>query len=388
MVTDSIVFDRCNRAIKGKTGPVEIRVTIDRKSYYFGTGVKIFRHEWLAGAVIDREDADLLNHRIRLVRKKVMAEINACMEQMIPIDIDIIRKKVWNYCQRSETMLQWMESQLPLLRLREGSMRHYMTLLLRLKECQILLQWSDLTVDNLYKWDAWLHQLKGRNGQKVGDNTVHNYHKCLKALLYRAVRSGVIHSNPYDKLRGAFKRGDKETVDYLTEEELHRIEALDLPSGTPIANARDLFVFQAYTGLAYSDAQAFDIRNYRMENGMWTYIGERIKTGVPYVSRLLPPALAVLERHGMQVPKMDNSDYNRYLKGIGIAAGIQSSLHSHMARHTFATFMLSKGVSLDSVSVMVGHTNVVQTRRYAKTLASSVRKDFDRIAEKMKEKTP
>lgn len=52
--------------------------------------------------------------------------------------------------------------------------------------------------------------------------------------------------------------------------------------------------------------------------------------------------------------------------------------------HTFATWMLSQGISLDSVSVMVGHTNTVQTRRYAKTLAKTVRDDFDKVAEKLK----
>lgn len=385
MITDSVVFDRCKRAVKGKTGPVEIRITIDRKSYYFGTGVKILKSEWFAGSVIDRPDADLLNHRIRIVREKVMQEINECLEHDMPIDAEQIRKYVWNTQPgKNDAMLQWMENQINLLRHREGTMRHYATLMLRLRECQIMTRWQDVTMDNLYKFDSWLHELRGRAGRKVGDNTVYNYHKCMKALLSRAVRAGVIQANPYDKLRGAFHRGDRETVEYLTEEELHRIEALELQAGTPLANARDLFVFQAYTGLSYSDAQAFDIKNYRMEDGMLTYIGERIKTGVPYVSRLLPPAVEILTRHGWQVPRMDNSDYNRNLKGIGIAAGIATPLHSHIARHTFATYMLSQGVSLDSVSVMVGHTNVVQTRRYAKTLASTVKNDFDKVAEKMR----
>lgn len=384
MVTDSIVFDRCNRAKKGKLGPVEVRVTIDRKSYYIGTGVKILRSEWLSGAVVDREDADILNQRIRIVRNNVMQEINACLEQGIPIDIEQVRKRVWTSGPKDSSMLRWIENQIPLLRLRDGSRSHYHTLMLRLNECQILVSWQDLTIDNLYKWDAWLHELPSRDFRsKVGDCTVYNYHKCLKAMLSRAVRMGVIKANPYNRLRGVFKTGDKETVDYLTEDELHRIEELELPEGTPLANARDLFVFQAYTGLSYSDAQTFDIKNYRMEDGMLTYIGVRIKTGVPYVCRLLPPAVAVLEKHGMQVPKILNSVYNRSLKMIGLAANIHTSLHSHIARHTFATYMLSKGVSLDSVSVMVGHTNTVQTRRYAKTLASTVKNDFDRIAEQL-----
>lgn len=133
---------------------------------------------------------------------------------------------------------------------------------------------------------------------------------------------------------------------------------------------------------------AFDIRNYRQEDGMWTYIGERVKTGVSYISRLLPPAVAVLEKYDMKIPRIENHVYNNMLKVIGVAVGISFPLHSHIARHTFATYMLNNKVSLDSVSVMLGHTNTVQTRRYAKTLAQTVRDDFDKVAAMLKEKTP
>jgi site-specific recombinase XerD len=68
------------------------------------------------------------------------------------------------------------------------------------------------------------------------------------------------------------------------------------------------------------------------------------------------------------------------LKTIGEAAKIKIPLHSHLARHSFATFMLSNGVPIEHVSKMVGHTNITQTQRYAKVLAKDVRNDFNRIA--------
>ena len=165
---------------------------------------------------------------------------------------------------------------------------------------------------------------------------------------------------------------------------MQRILALEIPAGTLLAKARDLFVFQMYTGFSYSDAQAFNINNYRKEKGKWVMVGERIKTGVPFVNQLLPPVVDVLERNGWDVPRLGNADYNHALKGLGIAAGLKVQLHSHMARHTFATFMLSNGVAIESVSKMLGHTNITQTQRYAKTLAKTVMDDFDRVAEKIK----
>ena len=390
MITTSVVFDHRARTKKGNEGPVEIRISVDRKSYYIQTGVMVLHDEFVGGTVVDREDSDELNERIRILCKKVNAVINEYLAKDMPLDMVTIRRRVFSGdAQRSgHAMIDWIAAQLPLLGHREGTMRHYQTLFLRLQQYEQLANWQDLSVENLYKWDAWLHQLRGWDGKTISDGGVYNYHKCMKAMVQRAVRMGVIATNPYDRLRGVFRRGDKETVEYLTEDEMQRIASLELVPGSQLDKARDLFVFQMWTGLAYSDAQNFDVRRYKLEDGVLTYVGERIKTGVNYVSRLLPPAVAILEKYGMQTPKIGNADYNHLLKGIGIAAGIHTPLHSHMARHSFATYMLNNDVSLDSVSVMLGHTNTVQTRRYAKTLAKTVKDDFDKIAEKMKNRQP
>lgn len=389
MITSAIIFDHSGRAGK-KPGPVEVRVTVDRKAYYVKTGVSVLRSEFLAGTIVSRYDAQQLNERVMLIHNKVLSEVNECIRTGVPIDMDAIRKRVWNLtaANGNTAFMDWIRDQLPLLGHREGTMKHYNTLLMRLGECGIMKGWADVTVENIYKLDAWLHNLQGWDGRKISDAAVYNYHKCLKALLSRAVRTGVISANPYDRMRGEIKRGDRETVDYLTEEEMQRILALEIPAGTLLAKARDLFVFQMYTGFSYSDAQAFNIGNYRKENGKWVMVGERIKTGVPFVNQLLPPVVDVLERNGWDVPKLGNADYNHALKGLGIAAGLKVQLHSHMARHTFATFMLSNGVAIESVSKMLGHTNITQTQRYAKTLAKTVMDDFDRVAEKIKNLRP
>ena len=149
--------------------------------------------------------------------------------------------------------------------------------------------------------------------------------------------------------------------------------------------ARDLFIFQMFTGLAYSDTQAFDLSQYREVDGKWKFIGERVKTGVPYVSMLLPPVIEVLERNGWKVPRMNNQRYNQMLKAIGMCIGIEK-LHSHMGRHTFATWMITNDAKIENVSRMLGHTNIVQTQRYAKVLAKDVYDDFDMVAEKLKNK--
>jgi site-specific recombinase XerD len=289
------------------------------------------------------------------------------------------------------TFLNWIKEQIPKLNLKEGTKKHYRSMVKRLEDYGKMRRWQDLTVENIVDFDAWLHSLdgetvRGRLSEKLSDAAIYSYHKCLKALLRRADLFGKIDRNPYERLRGQFKRGDRENVEYLTEEEMQAIEDLQLPEGSLLDDCRDLFVLQMWTGLSYSDARAFDISQYKKVGQKWVSIGERIKTGVPFVSQLLPPVVAVLKKHDWKVPQIENHVYNRTLKVIGMMAGASVPLHSHLARHSFATFMLSNGTRIEHVGKMLGQTNIHTTQRYAKVLAQDVHEDFNQIAKKLNKK--
>ena len=396
-ITNSIVWDHRGRVAKGAKGQLEVRVTFERKSYYFGTGIKVHKSEFVAGQIINCPGAKELNERLGIIYSKVLTQVNACVDAGEPININDIRQKVWQTAENQSeepTLIAWIEEQLPLLGVAEGTLKHYRPLVTRLIEYGKMTRWQDVTVENIYNFDAWLHGQKKHLGkgdktrrgvekESLSDTGIYNYHKCLKALLTRADKFGKIERNPYERLKGQFKRGDKENVEYLTEDEMKQFEAIILPTGSDLDVAHDLFIFQMYTGLPYSDMQAFDIREYKFDGTRWNRVGQRIKTGVPYVSSLLPPAVNVLEKYDYEIPQMSNAAYNFHLKELQKMAGIKTRMHSHLARHTFATFMLRNGVKIENVSKMLGHTNITQTQRYAKVLAQSVHDDFDMIAEKM-----
>jgi integrase len=174
-------------------------------------------------------------------------------------------------------------------------------------------------------------------------------------------------------------------VDYLTEDQMQKILELTPVPGSQVAMARDLFIFQMYTGLGYADTQIFDLSQYVEVDGKWRFIGKRVKTGVPYVSVLLAPVVDILERHGMSVPQMPNQKYNSLLKTMGMVIGIEG-LHSHLARHTFATYMLSNDVKVQNLMRMLGHKNIQQTMKYANVLAKDARNDFDMVSKKLNKK--
>jgi len=388
MITTAIVFDHRGRTKKGAEGPLEVRVTIDRKPYYINTGVRVCERQWQFDKVVRHPQADKLNERLGIMLGRIMAKVNDCLSSGKKIDVAKIRREIWETASE-KTLIEWLKNEIAILNVADGTRKHYKTLVKRVQDYGGMSSWQDVTVENIYKWDAWLHSLEGNNG-KITQSGVWNYHRYLKCLLNRAVRCGKLASNPYMLLKGEFSRGDSENTEYLTEDEMRKIQEFSPTPGTWMEKVRDLFVFQMFTGLAYSDAQAFDIGKYKCANvrdkitgeitKQWRIIGNRIKTGEPYVNQLLPPAVEVLEKYGMHVPQIVNAVYNRELKTIGKALGITTPLHSHLARHTFATWMLKNGAKFENVSKMLGHSNIRTTQRYAKVLAESVHEDFERVA--------
>ena len=384
MITTKLVFDRKKQAKKDGTGTIEVRVISDRRAYYISTGVRIREREWRAGMIINRPDAQSLNERIAIICQIIDTEVNRCIEANLAINTENLKNKVWSVkdtMSNEPLFLDWLDHQTEILNLSAGTIKHYVTLHTRLTEYGKIKRWGDLTTENISEFDAWLHKRKLSTGEAITDAAVYKYHKCFKAILNRAVMFDKIDRNPYDRLK--FKRGESENIEYLTEDEMNAIVNLKVPKGTQIETARDLFVFQMFTGLSYSDTQAFDFSQYKKVKGKWINTGERIKTGVAYVSSLLPPAVAVLEKYGWTVPKIDNADYNHLLKVIGTMADIPTKMHTHLARHTFATYMLRQGVKVENLQRMLGHKNIRQTMRYAKVLAESVHEDFDMVAAKM-----
>lgn len=151
-----------------------------------------------------------------------------------------------------------------------------------------------------------------------------------------------------------------------------KIEALSTEDYT-LNRVRDLFVFGCYTGLSYVDMYNVDVGEDLLVRGA------RVKTWGDYYIKLLPQAKAVWDKYGGELPKYSNQKYNLYLKVLGLAAGIKKPLTAHMARHTFATQMLSKGVSIEILAKMLCHADISTTQRYAKVLAEDVFQAFDRV---------
>lgn len=203
----------------------------------------------------------------------------------------------------------------------------------------------------------------------MSNNTAIQKMKQLKKILRMAVEEGYIKASPF---KITLKKEQKEVCP-LTLEELRTIRNKQITIER-LARVRDMFVFECYTGLAFTDLTNLTKENFvtDSEGNEWI-VKARQKTHIQSTIPLLPVAKEILLKYQDQLPTLTNQKYNSYLKELGDICGISKSLHSHLARHTFATILLNSGVDMVSVSKILGHANSKITEQvYAKMLPKTI----------------
>lgn len=180
-------------------------------------------------------------------------------------------------------------------------------------------------------------------------------------------------SNPTKAFRLSFDYNNRRHFDYLDKAEIDKLRNYAF-AAQPLATARDLFLFQIYTGFAYADMAAFDPKQHILRNGNKLFICKpRQKTDVPAMVPLYPTAKAILDKYNQQLPVFAQQYYNRLLGEISGILCFRIKLSSHVARRTAAMMWLNSGIRLEVVSRMLGHASTLITqKRYAKLSAETI----------------
>ena len=364
----AVVFDRKGLASAGHQGLIEIRVTFERKKIYLSSGHKVFKKQWDAAArcVCHRIDEDAINRSITEKIDRIMKSIDMVMETG-PFTLDKLRMVLGGRGTGGDP-LKWMEQHIERRPLTETTKRHHRTTLRLLRSMGIFRSWGDMTLANIMAFDEAVR------ARVSATATIACYHKQFRVYLSEAVRLGLLKDNPY-RFFHIKRPDDSASIKYLTDEERSMLESVKLDG--PLDKVRDLWVFCSYTGLSYSDMAKLSPSDIVASEGKKMIIDKRIKTGTPYKIVLLPKALAILDKYGGTLPVITNQKCNYFLKVIGPAAGIKKNLTMHMARHTFATWALSKGVRIEVVSKMLAHADITTTQIYAKVMQREVEKGYE-----------
>ena len=184
---------------------------------------------------------------------------------------------------------------------------------------------------------------------------------------------------------------------YLEEEELNRLCEKEFKIKR-VEQVRDIFVFCCYTGLAYSDVKTLSNDNIikGMDGKDWIK-KKRVKTDILSSIPLLPIAKEILTKYkdhpaclkkDVLLPVLSNQKMNSYLKEIADLCEIEKNLTMHLSRHTFATTVtLANRVSMESVSKMLGHSNLLMTKKYARIVDKIISEDMSDLEARLELKS-
>lgn len=376
-----LVFNRRKRASKTTKGSVELLVATGGRRKYYATGVLLYLEQWHEKKwVVNSLESEGLNRSLYDLLSIAREYALECIKKEERFSFEVLSRLLkaggglTDVREKRLSFLDWAEELIGRRKDISGATRRQHFAMIRaLRSFGGIVEFEDLTKKNLMAWDDFLHQ-KG-----IMQTSVFGYHKRLKVYVNQAVKRELIRDNPYAVL--SFERGKSKTRRYLTPEEVERVRDCVLPTES-LRVVRDLFLFQCYTGLAYSDFAKFDFERDVVEReGRYIVKDVRLKTAEEYTIVLLSPAVEVLRRYDFRLPMLSNEKYNLYLKVVAAHAGLEKGLTSHMGRHSFAVFALNAGVPIEVVSKMLGHADIKTTQIYAKVLDTAVTKAFERLEE-------
>ena len=220
-------------------------------------------------------------------------------------------------------------------------------------------------------------------------NTIASNFRCIRAILYRAIRDGLASQaeNPFFHFRIKTTKANRTK---LNLKQIGEIEKLDLSKGALLWHVRNYFLFSFYCGgIRFGDVAK--LKCSCIYDDRLTYTMS--KTGKSKSIKLVKQAgeiakyyvtddqegflFPIIRKYNTSTPKRmlnaisaQNALVNKYLKRIGEVAGIQEKISFHISRHSFADAARSNGWGVYDISKALGHSDLKTTERYLKGMDS------------------
>ena len=384
-----LFYIRRNYLNRDKKAPIMIRVTIDGKMVQFNSKLDIEPQCWNSkkqradGSGKQVKMFNTLLENIKYTLQHHFHEI-ACEEAPTP---EKVRDSFLGVAEKENTLMSLFGRHLDNLKnivgkgMAQSTYDKYDITYRRLKEfMKSRYNLSDIPlrdIKNLFVVDFENFLIQTHD---YGKNTRAKFLQRFHSVILIARRNNWIKTDPFDHFVIGSQKVDR---GYLTQAEVDAIWNKELKVAR-LEKARDAFIFACYTGLAYVDVCHLKKANIVTINGEKWIRTRRQKTDTLVEVPLLKIPESIIEKYkgyvlpdDTLIPISSNQKVNAYLKEIADLCGIQKNLSYHLARHTFATTItLSKGVSMESVSKMLGHTKITTTQIYARILNSKVKEEM------------
>ena len=388
-----LFFIKKNKIRTNGTAPIYLRITIDGKAAEIAAKRYIDPKKWdnkAHKAVGNSQEAKILNAYLKTLEQQVYDFHYLMLKEEDFVTAESLKSKLLGTDVSTRMLIPIFQEHNDKVEalvgkdFAPGTLERYKT---SLKHTQEFLNWKykvsdiDITkIDHVFimDYDFWL-----RSVRKCANNTAVKYIKNFKKIIRLCMANGWLSKDPFLGYKAKLKVVERP---YLTKEEIQAIYEKEFASDR-LNQVRDFFIFSCFTGLAYVDVKQLSKSNINIgiDGDQWIFT-RRQKTDTSTRVPLLPLARELVlkyENHPQCVnsdvlfPILSNQKMNSYLKEIASICGINKELTFHIARHTFATTVtLSNGVPIESVSKMLGHTNIKTTQHYAKILDKKVSEDM------------
>lgn len=360
----NLVFDR------KKNRKVEACIYYTGKRRYLSTGITVPEGaSFKSGVISGCPTAPSLNKVLTTAMNVLMGQLQEQVEKD-KFDLSAFSLAL---AHNTDSFTQWATARCETMPLRNGTSGNYKNIISRYAEKGIK-NFDDLT-------EVKLQKAVDELTKELTPPTLRAYHTVFMGFVRAAKAARLISSVPEGI---TLPKGKAKGICYLTRDELALVENAEVTGRT--ADARDMFLFACYTGLAYADLTKIKKSDVVMVDAKPYIIDRRKKTDSLYKLRLLPKAMEILERHMYNLALMDNSTANHELERVEKIIkeklakekkDFKKHLTMHVGRHTFATLALSSGVRIETVSRMLAHADIKTTQIYAKVLQKDVDEGFD-----------
>ena len=381
-----------------KNGEVMImaRITIDGKVCQFSTKQSIHPKDWsIASCRAIGRSATIV--QINKLLDEIKSSLHTIYHEMQRRDNYVTAEKVKNeflgHGQTSETLLDMFakhnEDVKALVGITKAAATYQKYEVTR-KHLTDFIQYkyriSDISMNEITPMFINDFEVYLMTACKCSANTTAKFMQFFKRIVLIARNNGILVGDPFANYKIRLKKVDR---GYLTEAEISTILKKKLVSER-LEQVRDVFIFSCFCGLAYIDVKNLTQDNIRtsFDGNLWI-MTKRQKTNTTVNVPVLKIPQMILEKYkgkllgNMLLPVISNQKLNAYLKEIADVCGIEKNLTFHLARHTFATTTtLAKGVPIETVSKMLGHTNIETTQIYARITNSKISNDMEGLSDK------
>ena len=392
-----LFFVKRNAAKKNGNAPIIARITIDQIVAQFNTKLEINPINWSvsAGKAAGRSaEAVSINSMLDSIRSSVHQHYHSLLEIDGYVTAERVKNAFLGKIERSKTLIEFFEMhneqylQKVKMNTTDKTYSRYELTKKRLIEfMKLKYSVSDMLIKdiNVVFIDNFLLHIKKHYG--CTHNTAMKFVQRFRTVVNFAKNTGLVTADPFGNYKVKFEQTDR---DYLTMEEITTIYNKKFTSKR-LEQVRDLFIFSCYTALSYIDVCELTQDNIRtsFDGNLWI-MTKRHKTNVASNIRLLDVPKTILEKYknklpnGMILPIISNQKVNDYLKEIATICNINKNLTFHVARHSCATSVLiANGVPIETVSKILGHTNIRTTQIYARITDVKVSNDMELLAQKL-----